>query len=250
MFALAWWCHIRRLDARVGAAAAIVGAGTISLMTCGIISNAGLRLASPTIDGWLVDSDAVLGLHVDRIVRAFAGHPVAIDVLAWAYNASGLAVVLLIAANLIGKRRQLAWELVATIITAMQVIALVSIVLPAKGAMTHLGLLSLQGAGLPAGAGVYHLEAFTHFYSGSDPVLRLSDMTGLVTFPSFHTVLAMLVVHALADTRFRWLGVAWTATVIVSTIPIGGHYVTDLAAGFAIWAASASTVRWLSTPSA
>ena len=132
----------------------------------------------------------------------------------------------------------------------MQVVALVSIAAPAVGAMQHLGMLDLQGNGLPRGAGIYHLEAFAHFHAGSDPILRLSEMSGLVTFPSFHTVLALLATQALAETRWRWFAMAWTAGVVVSTIPIGGHYVTDLAAGFAIWAGCAWTARRFSTPSA
>jgi membrane-associated phospholipid phosphatase len=131
----------------------------------------------------------------------------------------------------------------------MQVVALVSIAAPAVGAMAHLGLLDLQGAGLPSGAGVYHLDAFARYHAGTDPVVRLSEMSGLVTFPSFHTVLALLATQALAETRWRWIGVAWTAVVIVSTIPIGGHYVTDLAAGFAIWAGCARLARRVSNPS-
>ena len=250
MGGLACWCRARRLDERFTAAAAIVGVGTLSLMICGIISNAGLRLGAPTIDGWLVAADGAAGIDVGAVVRSFAEHPRAIDLLAFVYNASGALVVVLIAAHLIKGRKAKAWELVATVVAAMQIVAVVSIAVPATGAMTHLGLLSLQGGGLPEGAGVYHLDAFVRFHAGTDPVLRLGEMSGLVTFPSFHTVLALLATQALAETRWRWLGVGWTAAVIVSTIPIGGHYVTDLAAGFAIWAASAAVARRLSIPSA
>ena len=116
--------------------------------------------------------------------------------------------------------------------------------------MVHLDMVDLQGVGLPPGAGVYHLDAFARFHAGTDPDVRLSEMSGLVTFPSFHTVLALLAAQALAETRWRWLGAAWAVVVIVSTIPIGGHYVTDLIAGFAIWAACAWLAGKVSNPSA
>ena len=250
MFALAGWCRYRRLDARVADAAAIVAIGTLALLACGVISNAGLRLGAAPIDGLLAASDAFAGISVDRSVRAIAAHPWAIDVLAWVYNVSGAAVVGLIGWALVTRRRAKAWELAGTVILAMQVVAVISIATPAVGAMVHLDLLDLQGNGLPRGAGVYHLEAFAHFHASTDPVLRLANMSGLVTFPSFHTVLALLATQALADTRARWLAVGWTAAVIVSTVPIGGHYVTDLLAGFVIWAACAALVRRVSSPSA
>lgn len=56
--------------------------------------------------------------------------------------------------------------------------------------------------------------------------------------------------QALAPTRFRWLGAAWTTIVIVSTVPVGGHYAVDLAAGFVIWALAAAISQRVSTPSA
>jgi hypothetical protein len=244
------WCSVRNLDRRLGDAALVVATGTCALLACGIISNAGLRLGAPTVDSWLLRADAVLGIQVETVVRSFARHPAIIAILNWVYNASSLAVVGLIAAQLAGGRRRLVWEMLATIVIAMQVIALCSIATPAIGAMNVTGMMDLQGNGLPAGAGVYHLQAFQHFYAGTDPVLRLSDMNGLVTFPSFHTVLALMATQALAETRWRWLAVGWTAAVIVSTIPIGGHYVIDLVAGFAIWAAAAAIARRVNTPSA
>jgi membrane-associated phospholipid phosphatase len=109
--------------------------------------------------------------------------------------------------------------------------------------MRHFALEALQGRGLPAGAVVYQWPAFTHFYSGNDAVLRLSDMGGVVAFPSFHTVLALLVTQALAGTRWRVPAMFWTAGIILSAIPMGGHYVVDLAAGFVIWLAAASIAR-------
>lgn len=244
------WCRARKLDPRIGDAALTVGAGTLSLLACGVISNVGLRLGAPTIDAQLATVDALIGINVEAAVRAFADFPALIDGLAFAYNISGAAIVVLIAATIVRGARTLAWELVATVVLSMQAVALVSMAMPAVGAMVHLDMLDLQGAGLPAGAGVYHLEAFARFHSGSEPVLRLSDMSGLVTFPSFHTVLALLATQALSPTRLRWVGVAWTAVVIVSTVPIGGHYVTDLVAGFAIWAGCAWVARRFSNPSA
>lgn len=236
MLALAGWCRLRGLDARLSHSACLVSAGTIALMICGIISNAGLGFRLPLTDPSLTALDAAIGIDVERSVRAMAVRPWLIDALAWFYNNSPLAVVALILWAIARRETNRAWELAATCFAAMQAVAIVSVLMPAVGAMAHLEMTDLQGAGLPRGAGVYHLAAFEHFRSGAGGVLRLSDMSGLVTFPSFHTVLALLAVQALWDTRLRWLAVGWTATVIVSTVPIGGHYVTDLVAGTLIWA--------------
>jgi membrane-associated phospholipid phosphatase len=102
---------------------------------------------------------------------------------------------------------------------------------------------------VPKGAGIYHLDAFHHLHAGTDPGFGLADMSGLVTFPSFHTVLGLLLAQAVAETRLAWLGVAASAAVIVSTIPIGGHYVIDILAGTLIWLIAAVIARRISSPS-
>lgn len=243
MLLLAGWCRMRNLDPRMADAATIVAAGTLSLMLCGLISNLGLALGAPLVDPYLAASDARLGMNVEQVVRWTAGHAWLIDGLTAAYNTSGVAVVVLITAAFLRGARRTAWSVAATCFVAMQVVATLSIAFPAIGAMAHLDMLDLQGAGLPRGAGVYHLGAFEHFRAGPVEAIKVTDLSGLVTFPSFHTVLALLAAQALWDTRLRWAGAVWTAVVIASTVPIGGHYVTDLAAGCLIWLSAALLVR-------
>ena len=243
MGALAWWCRSRGLDRRLGTAAAIVGAATLSLMICGVIANAGLRLGAPLVDARLAAADAALGFDAGEIIRAVATRPVFTQALSLLYNSSGLAVVGLIVLALARKSTAKAWELATTAFIAMQLVALASPAFPALGAVRQFALEQLQGHGLPTGAGVYQWPSFTHFYYGNDELLRLSDLGGVVAFPSFHTVLALLITQALGDTRWRVPAIAWTAGIILSAIPMGGHYVVDLAAGFVIWLAAASIAR-------
>ena len=243
MFALAFWCRSRALDARVGAAAAIVGSATLSLMICGVVSNAGLRLGVPLADAWLATADGMVGLNVGHVIRTVAQHSWLTATLSLLYNSSGLAVTALIGWSLARNKVAKAWELVTTAIISMQLVAIASPAFPAWGAMRHFGLEGLQGHGLPLGAGVYQWPAFAHFYTGTDPVLRLADMGGVVAFPSFHTVLALMITQALATTRLWPLAVVWSAGIIVAAVPMGGHYVVDLVGGCAIWLAAAAIAR-------
>jgi len=243
MGGLAFWCRTRDLDRRFGAAAAIVGAATLSLMICGVIANAGLRLGAPLVDPRLAAADAALGFDSGEIIRAVAARPALTQLLAVLYNSSGVAVVALIGWALVRQSVAKAWELATTAIMAMQLVALASPAFPALGAMRHFALESLQGHGLPTGAGVYQWAAFEHFHRGGDNLLRLSDMGGVVAFPSFHTVLALLITQALAGTRWWLPATLWTAGIILAAIPMGGHYVIDLAAGFAVWLAAASIAK-------
>lgn len=246
---VAAYAHFRKLEPRFAQAAAIVAVGTLSLLTCGLISNVGLRLRAPTIDAALARMDEMIGWDVSVAVPAFTAHPWLIDGLASVYNLSGPLVAGSIILALLAGYTTKAWELLNTTVMTMQVIAAISIMAPARGAMVHFDLFHLQGNGVPKGAGIYHLDAFDHLHAGTDPGFGLADMSGLVTFPSFHTVLGLLLAQALAETRLAWLGVATSAAVIVSTIPIGGHYVVDILAGTLIWLVAAVIARRISSPS-
>jgi membrane-associated phospholipid phosphatase len=83
-------------------------------------------------------------------------------------------------------------------------------------------------------------------------VLDLSDTYGLVCFPSFHTILALLGGAALSEIRYlRWPSVVWTMLIILSTLTTGWHYVIDIVAGTAVAIASLAVARaylWLENP--
>ena len=80
----------------------------------------------------------------------------------------------------------------------------------------------------------------------SDPSPQHTD--ALVTFPSFHTILAILSAIALWDVRkVRWLALAICMAVCISTVTTGWHYAVDVLAGIAValigYRASARLVR-------
>lgn len=245
MLGLGAICHMRHEDKRLAHAAGVVGTASLALLTCGILSNAGLRLGMPLSDPLLASIDAAIGVNVGTLVRWFAQWPAAIDILAQFYNASHLLLAALICWSLFRGNFAKSWELLTTAALSMQVVAMVSILMPAWGAMRHFALLDLQGNGLPPGAGVYHGEAFRHFYEGTDPLFTLADMNGVVTFPSFHTVIALMIAQALAPGPLRFAGQGICAITIVSTIPIGGHYLVDLVGGAIIWLCCASLAKRL-----
>lgn len=69
---------------------------------------------------------------------------------------------------------------------------------------------------------------------------------GLLTFPSFHVVFALLLARAMRGHGVLSAVVyGWNALVVVSAVPIGSHYLADVVGGIAWTAASAWLVeRW------
>lgn len=77
-------------------------------------------------------------------------------------------------------------------------------------------------------------------------MLDFGHVQGMVTFPSFHTVLALLVPFALRGYRWVfWPAVTLNAVVLVGTLTEGGHYLTDVLGGASIFVCSAFLVTRL-----
>jgi membrane-associated phospholipid phosphatase len=90
---------------------------------------------------------------------------------------------------------------------------------------------------------------FSHTFSmlrdGSLSVIDLSALDGVVSFPSFHTVLGVIAIYAVRD--IRWLlafVLPLNATMIVSTMPVGGHHLADVLAGAGLTLGAILLVRW------
>jgi membrane-associated phospholipid phosphatase len=75
-------------------------------------------------------------------------------------------------------------------------------------------------------------HTFTALRNGSLSMIDLSALQGVVSFPSFHTVLGVITIYALRDTRWLMVPVfLLNGTMIVSTLPVGGHHLLDVLAG-------------------
>ena len=91
---------------------------------------------------------------------------------------------------------------------------------------------------------MWHYEALQALRSQADTTLDLSKVQGLVTFPSFHTNLAIITAYAVRDIRFFAVPVTiLNGIVIVATLPEGGHYLVDVLAGAVIAASCIAFFR-------
>jgi membrane-associated phospholipid phosphatase len=221
-----------RLAVALGTLCSIMVAGSAG----GVISQVGQTLAFPTNDSWLAAADRLLGIScIDLIAAATAvpGLPMALGVL---YMLSiPLIILSVIALSFLG-REQRAWELCAAFGFCMVVATVTSSLFPAAGAFEYLQVPAELQARLPGASGDYHLAMFHVLRSASSYELNPFRLQGLVTFPSFHTAMALMTAAAWRDDRLLcWPMWLWNGAVIFSTVPIGGHYVVDLAGGLICW---------------
>ncbi|MFN7145660.1 MAG: phosphatase PAP2 family protein [Myxococcota bacterium] len=194
-----------------------------------------MRASVPMRDAQLAAFDAALGLPVPR-VRAW------LDVLpkdAWwgVYDLlAPLLVVAIFALPLTGRlprARVLLGAYVASFALALPVMSTVQAVGPwaVHGfPAVDTQLLYVKELGLLKTPGPFEF----------DP----TRTQGVVTFPSFHTILAVLGGWALAPVRgLGLLGIGISSMIVLATVATGWHYVADVAGGLVLAALSIALAR-------
>jgi hypothetical protein len=85
------------------------------------------------------------------------------------------------------------------------------------------------------GGDIAYLRDVLALRAGGPWHFELSAMEGIVTMPSYHTVMAVLFTYAFRRTGLVGYGIATLNLVMLLSIPpIGGHYLVDVLAGGAL----------------
>jgi membrane-associated phospholipid phosphatase len=88
---------------------------------------------------------------------------------------------------------------------------------------------------LPVAGQTAYVVQFAALRDGAMRVIDLSNAQGLISFPSFHTTLAVLCAYAARTVRVIFWPVLVLNVLIIGTAPVnGGHYFVDVIAGFAL----------------
>jgi hypothetical protein len=202
----------------------------------GIISLIGLRFGAPLIDSNLAYLDRFFDLDTPTIVHTVANSPIIAGLLGVAYESSSPLIVSIAVFLAITRRFEQLWVLAAVFATTVLFCTAISAVIPARGAFAYFDYQADLLGRLPPGAGIYHLPKFDYYRHDPSPVISFGQVQGVVTFPSFHCCLALMTIFA--SKGIRWLSPAllvWNVLVIVSTLPIGGHFAIDIPAGVVVW---------------
>jgi len=205
-----------------------------------------MSLAYPLADDRLDSWDKALGIDWYAYASGLARHPAILPYIEVPYSATIAAVAVIFVALTILGRLERAREFVTLLFLGAAMTVSVSGFFPAEAAMVHYKdnhLLAVFGAN----AGVYHIQVLHYLRESKDIVLSFADSPGLATFPSFHTIVGLLIVYACRDNIVALLLAGlWTGAMLLATPVYGGHYFIDIIAGSAVTmvlAAAYSTVK-------
>lgn len=204
---------------------------TLAVFICGalVFQYLSLTMAAPDIAAKLLAADARLGIHWLALYDTVRAHRWLDVTLSVAYQSAfvQLALVPFILA-VTHNVRDYAKFVVQFMIASALVLAIAT-PFPAESAFIH-----------------FHIQApdtlstvsdYTAFRSGQLRELSFREAQGLVSFPSFHTAIAMLFAYAMRHVRRVFpIAIGVNVLMVIATPVHGGHYVVDVIGGLAVGA--------------
>ena len=110
---------------------------------------------------------------------------------------------------------------------------------PSFGAISVYGLPPALAAHTPLALDMNYAHELLRLLANGPGFISPRDLKGLIGFPSFHAVLALLVTWYARDLKYvRWPIIGINTLVIIATPIQGGHHVIDVVAGFGVTALS------------
>jgi membrane-associated phospholipid phosphatase len=198
----------------------------------------------PLQDARLASLDQALGFDWLEFVGSANSNPAISSALVTAYRSALPQMLALYLFLSFGEYVRRLAEFQALLSVTVVAVGALMLLVPAAGAYAHFRPPRELFDGFSADAGMWHYEMFLRLRAGGEP-LDFMKMEGLVTFPSFHTVLAIVTAYAFRGFRYLTLpAVILNGAMIISTLPEGGHHLVDVMAGAMIAVAGIALVRW------
>lgn len=157
-----------------------------------------------------------------------------------------LSVQMTVVVLLLGFTGRLAWLRVYTLAFMFAAIITIAIsaLVPAQGVWMHDALTTADPRLLPISRGAW--PVYASIRDGGYRMLMAMGAEGIVTFPSLHAGLAVILIAAFWPVPVaRWIGGTLNALMLVATPIDGAHYLADILAGVAVALISLAAARAL-----
>jgi hypothetical protein len=228
-----------RLAAMLMATAFLIGMST----TFSILNYLLLTIAGPRIDGTLAAVDRILGVDWPAMMAVVAWHPLIDTGLQLVYISVLPQIAALVLCLGFWSKPEAIYRLCIAVAVGAAISMAVWTAAPSFGAFSVYDLPSGVSGHLALALDGRYAHELVALLAHGPGRISPAAAKGLIGFPSYHAVLALLVVwYARPLQVVRWLALAVNGLVLIATPIQGGHHIVDVVAGFAvaalaIWAA-------------
>lgn len=198
-----------------------------------------LTVAGRPIDGFLAGIDRDIGVNWPDLIVWASQHRLINLVLMLVYGCVLPQVAMLV--PLLGWQSSI--KRIYSFCLAMTVATVIAMgfwtIFPSFGAITVYTLPHALLAHTPLALDPHYAHELLQLLANGPGLISPKDLKGLIGFPSFHAVLALLVTWYARDLKYvRWPIIITNTLVIIATPIQGGHHVIDVIAGFGVTAIS------------
>lgn len=245
----AWFYRTRRHEVRLADALETAGQ-TIAFMAVGaLLSYLMATLGFPLQDAAFQAADRSLGLDWLAYLKAVDARPWLGALFSFAYASFIPQVLLLIMVLSFTGRGEAARIMVLAMMISGVVTIVISGFVPAMAMFVHLGLGPADYPNLSPAASFVHVADMQALRAGAPFTLDLGRAEGIITFPSYHAALGLLMLlGACAHRWLRWPFIGLNLAMIAATPIDGGHYFVDVLAGLVIASAAYVAARRIVVP--
>lgn len=190
----------------------------------------------PAIDGWLARTDALFGYHWPDAIALSARYPVVNELMRWSYNSTSLQIALVAVALGLANRRCSLHAMVLTV--ALSSLATVAFwaLFPSLGPSALHDLPADVLAAVHPVVNPAYGEEITRLMREGITKLSPDEFRGLIAFPSFHTIMALIATWYARELRWLLYPLLSVNLFILPAVLVhGGHHLIDIPAGFAVF---------------
>jgi membrane-associated phospholipid phosphatase len=240
---------LRGVFGRAIDASAILVFSVLYIATGGPLSYIVMSAGMPMQDALYASIDQSLGLDWQAFVGFVNARPWLCDVLVWSYDHWIYQIMAVIGLFMLQTRQRELWDLAALLALGLLFTIIFCGLMPAVAAYTYYApdarYFDVLAQKTPA-VGTGFVTDLLAVHSGTFKIFDWPKMKGIVTFPSFHAIVAMTAVYAVRNDRLLfWPAVLFNALVVVSVVPVGGHYFVDIIGSALAVTASMALIDWV-----
>ncbi len=203
-----------------------------------------LTVAGPRIDFFLAAIDHGMGFDWIQVMTVMSHHPGLNKVLFVAYATTLPQIaILVIVLSLSGRHQEVYRFCLAVAVGAIVAIGIWTIV-PSLGAKSIYALPASMEHRMALDVTTDYGRALVTLLHSGPGYITPKDMRGLIAFPSYHAVLALLLIwYARSVVWLRWPALILNFVVLISAPVQGGHHLIDIFGGVAVAIISVLLVR-------
>jgi membrane-associated phospholipid phosphatase len=225
-----------RVDDRVARAMLSIAIMQVFISASGVLSYLGATLQFPMADAMFVAIDRAMGFDWIGLVHWAQDKPVLIEVAGFLYDKPfsvlPFAVIVLLVFTNRGDRFE---EMIGFVIISTSLTLVIGSLIPGISAFAYFDIPAEISAKIGTSLDHTSGQAYFAIRNGIDNRIDLANPRALIAFPSYHTVVAVMLSLYVRHNRYLLAAmIPVSVGIILSTPLIGGHYLIDTLGGIAL----------------